>query len=275
MSSRVARATRLDSRKSSSARTLHRRFHVDLLLGLDRLRLLRKLDGEHALLEARLDLVGVNTFRQRKAALERTEGALTEVIVLLLLFFFFLLLALYREAAVDELHLDVFLVHARQLRRQVIGVVLLGDVDSGSGAPSGELTRPERLHVEDRAAERGPPQAAIDILEKATDFAAQAFKGLPRRQSAGTRRKLFISLHKHFGCFSHIQVLRNIGILVIFRRAEEIYVEPDQIQLGSSAGCQRQIARDTRSGAIMPASGLVACRKTRKPHVRSLPAPPA
>src|SRR5579883_2460877 len=56
-------------------RRLGRRFDLDLLLGLDGFRLLRKRDRQHTLLEARLDFVGVDTFRYGEGALERAEAA--------------------------------------------------------------------------------------------------------------------------------------------------------------------------------------------------------
>jgi len=62
---------------------------LDLLLGLLRLRFLRKRHRENALLEARFDLVGFDAFRNCEAALEGAEEAFMEVVIFLLLFLFF------------------------------------------------------------------------------------------------------------------------------------------------------------------------------------------
>src|SRR6516165_11363739 len=56
---------------------------LDFLRRLLRLGLFGQFHSEHALLEACFDLVGVNTLWQFKAALERAEAALLQVIVLL------------------------------------------------------------------------------------------------------------------------------------------------------------------------------------------------
>ena len=66
------------------------RLNLDLLLGLNSLRLLRNLHREHALGEACFYVVGINAFRQREAALEGADVAFVEVIVLLLFLLFFL-----------------------------------------------------------------------------------------------------------------------------------------------------------------------------------------
>jgi hypothetical protein len=65
---------------------------VDLLRRLLSLGLFRHFHGKYAFLEARFDLVGVNTLRQFEATLERAEAALLEVVVLLFLFFSLLFL---------------------------------------------------------------------------------------------------------------------------------------------------------------------------------------
>jgi len=69
---------------------------VNLLLRLLRLKLLRKSHCEHALLEARSDLVGVDALWQLEAPFERTEVALLQIIVLLLLLLLFLFFAFDR-----------------------------------------------------------------------------------------------------------------------------------------------------------------------------------
>ena len=61
--------------------------HFDLLFRLLRFRCLGKRHGQHTLLEVRLDLAGVDAFRQTEGAFERAEATLFEMIVLLLLFF--------------------------------------------------------------------------------------------------------------------------------------------------------------------------------------------
>ena len=49
------------------------------------------------------------------------------------------------------------LVHPWQLRRDLVGFLTLGDVDGGSRSP-GQLTPPDGLQAEDRAAEIGQDQ---------------------------------------------------------------------------------------------------------------------
>src|SRR5215469_1421088 len=98
---------------------LHTKFSHSRSLDLDLPRRLLSLSffgqfhNKHALLEARFDLVQVNTFRQFKTALERTETTLLEVIVLLLLFLFLLLLALHCQNTVSHFDFDVLLIHSR------------------------------------------------------------------------------------------------------------------------------------------------------------------
>src|SRR6516225_3602865 len=78
-------------------------FDRDLLFALLCLLRLRQRDGEHAILEICLDLVGVDAVRHPERTLERAIAALGEVIILLLLLLFVPLLALDRQRAVGEL----------------------------------------------------------------------------------------------------------------------------------------------------------------------------
>jgi hypothetical protein len=57
-------------------------FDLDLLLGLDGLRLLGKPHREHAILEACFDLVGVDALRQCEVALEGADLAFMETVIL-------------------------------------------------------------------------------------------------------------------------------------------------------------------------------------------------
>jgi hypothetical protein len=122
-------------------------------------------------------------------ALEQAEVAFTEIVILLLLLLLFFLFALDHEVAVGKPNLNVLLVHARKLGRDLIGVILFSDVDGGSGGPC-QLTSPERLHVKNRAVEGGMPCAATEILEQLVDFAAEALKRPPGLQSSCTLRSL-------------------------------------------------------------------------------------
>src|SRR5271166_5503047 len=183
-----------------------RSFDLDFLLRLDSLGLFRKRDREHALLKARLDLVGVDAFRHCELALERAEVAFTEIVILLLLLLLFFLFALDHQVAVGEPNLDVLFVHTRKLGRDLIGVILFSDVDGRSGAPC-QLTSPEGLDVKNRAAEGGVPCAATEILEQLVDFAAEALKGPPRLQGSWTLGSLCLRFYWYFACsFGHFQV---------------------------------------------------------------------
>src|SRR5215831_10651489 len=167
----------------------------DSLLVLLRLRRLRQRDREHAVLEVRLDPVGINAGRHRERTLERAIAALGEVKVLLLLLPFAPLLALDRQRAVGEFDVDVALVHARQLRRELEGVPLVDDVDGGRLAPA-DLATPERLNVEHAAPERRAPRAQLEILEQAVDFPPQALERPPLSRTIG----LLFGFHRRLGC---------------------------------------------------------------------------
>ena len=129
-------------------------FDLDLLLGLDGLELLRKPHREYAILEACFDLVGVDALREREVALEGTDMAFMDIVVLLLLLLLFLPLALDRQAAFGELHLNILLVNPRKICGQLIGVIRLDNVDSGSATPF-QLTPPERVDIESGAPQGG------------------------------------------------------------------------------------------------------------------------
>src|SRR5690606_40010336 len=100
------------------------------------------------------------------------------VIALLLLFFVLLLVALDRQRAAGDRDLDILLLHARYLGRHLPGVVLLDDVHRWRAAP-GEFPAHERLDVEQRATESGPPDVAAEVLEEPIDLAAQALERMP------------------------------------------------------------------------------------------------
>src|SRR5208283_4343663 len=117
---------------------------------------------EHAVLEACLDLVGIDAVGHLKGALERAEIALTEVVVLLLLLFLLLFLALDGQDAVGHFHLDVLIGHAGQFGGDFISLVGLRDIDSRYRGESG-FGPPERFDIEERA---GPaPGTAAELIE--------------------------------------------------------------------------------------------------------------
>src|SRR6516225_1930695 len=173
----------------------------DLLLAFLRLRRLRQRDGEHAVLEICLDLVGIDAVRHAERALERAIATFGKIIVLLLLFLVVALLARDGQGAVGKLDVDVALIHSRQLRRDLVGFLLLGDIDGWRLAPSG-LARPERLQYECAAAEWRAPGAQLEILEQAVDLAPQVLERPPLCRTIGAL--VFVS-HGQFGCsFSHV-----------------------------------------------------------------------
>src|SRR5262245_17033095 len=110
------------------------------------------------------------------------------------------LLALDRQRAVREFDVDVALVHARQLRRELEGVPLVNDVDGGRLAPA-DLAAPERLNVEHAAPKRRAPRAQLEILEQAVDFPPQALERPPFGRTIG----LLFGFHRRLGCnFVHV-----------------------------------------------------------------------
>src|SRR5690348_1967554 len=120
----------------------------DLLRRLLCFRGLRQGDLQHAVLERRRDLVGVDAIRQVEIALERAVPTLGDVIVLLFFLLLFLLLALDGEAATGETYLDVLFVHSRQFGRNLIGLVGFAEVDRRSGY---EPARPGAFKTGERA----------------------------------------------------------------------------------------------------------------------------
>src|SRR5579885_2561421 len=78
----------------------------DLLFPLLRVGGFRQRDGQHALLEAGLDLVLIDAGRKLEGALERAEAALGPVVALLLLLLLLLLLSADRQHVIGDLHLD-------------------------------------------------------------------------------------------------------------------------------------------------------------------------
>src|SRR5581483_11442094 len=167
----------------------------DLLLFLLRLGRLRQGHREHAILEACRDLVGIDALRHLERALEGPEATLREVIVLLLFFLLLALLAPDGEEAVGELHLDILLVEARQLGRDLVFLVLLDDID-GRRLAEGKLTAPERLDIEHAASERTAAPAEAEILEQVVDLASEIGK---RGPLAASPARLGLCLAWEFG----------------------------------------------------------------------------
>src|SRR5262249_25746792 len=86
-------------------------------------------DFQHSVLEARLRLVGVHTFRQRDQPAELAVAALRAVQAFALLFYFSLALTLYDQPLVGHLDLDVVLAQAGQFGAHDHVVVALEDFD--------------------------------------------------------------------------------------------------------------------------------------------------
>src|ERR1700719_5162894 len=95
----------------------------------------------------RLDLVGINAVRHAERTLEGAVAAFGEMIVLLLFLPFVLFLTFDGQRAIREFDVDITLVHSRQLDRDFVGLLMLGDVNGWSPAP-GDLAGPERLDLE-------------------------------------------------------------------------------------------------------------------------------
>src|SRR6516164_4051449 len=172
----------------------------DLLLALLGLRRFRQCYREHAILELRVNLVGIDPVGHGERALEGAVVALGKVVILLLLFLFFFLLAFDGQRAIGDLYVDIAFVHSRQLGRDLVGFLLVDDID-GRSFPPAHLTAPERLDVEDAAPEGRAPGADLEILEQAIDFPSQA---LERPPLGRTIDFLFFGLYRELGCcFSH------------------------------------------------------------------------
>src|SRR6202521_377541 len=136
----------------------------DLLLALLCFWPLRQRDREYAVLEMRLDLVGINAVRHAERTLEGAIAAFGEMIVLLLFLPFVLFLTFDGQRAIREFDVDITLVHSRQLDRDFVRLLMLGDVNGWSLAP-GDLAAPERLDVEHAASGRRTPRAHSKFVE--------------------------------------------------------------------------------------------------------------
>jgi hypothetical protein len=142
--------------------------------------------------------------------------AFMEIEVLFLLLLLFLLLAFDRQAALGELHLNIFLVNPRKVGSELIGVIRLDNVDSGSATPF-QLTPPEWLDIESRAPE-GAPEIPVKILKKSVDLTAQAFERAPCLRLGRALRSLLL-FYGHFACsFIHFPSSSRIGICVAFEK---------------------------------------------------------
>src|SRR5258708_4114451 len=100
---------------------------------------LRQGHRQDAFLQAGLHLVGVDAIGESEATPERSKLALAQIVALLLLFSFRLAFALDPKRAVQDLDLNALVIKARHVRRHLVGVILLGDIDCGSVA-SRQLT---------------------------------------------------------------------------------------------------------------------------------------
>src|SRR3972149_5603807 len=143
---KVSSMTGLPRRRCACSGFLDR----DLLFLLLRLRGLWKRHGEHAVLEACHDLIGVHAAWNLEGAMEGAVAALREVVVLLRLFPLLLLLAFDGEEAVGEFHVDIALIHAGELGRDLVLLVLFDDVRGGGPGGAGPGA-PGRGHGAQRA----------------------------------------------------------------------------------------------------------------------------
>src|SRR6202022_149757 len=142
----------------------------DLLLALLCFWPLRQRDREYAVLEMRLELVGINAGRHAERTLEGAIAAFGEMIVLLFFLPFVLFLTFDGQRAIREFDIDITLVHSRQLGRDFVRLLMLGDVHGWSLAP-GDLAAPERLDVEHAASGRRTPRAHSKIIENTVESA--------------------------------------------------------------------------------------------------------
>src|SRR5262249_14224689 len=88
-------------------------------------------DFQHAVLEARLRLIGAHAFRQRDQPSKLAVAPLRPIPAFALLLFLSLAFALYEEPLVSHLDLDVVLAQAGQFGAHDNVVVALEDFDSG------------------------------------------------------------------------------------------------------------------------------------------------
>src|SRR5271169_3733771 len=112
--------------------------HVDL----DLLRLgfsaLGQIDGQHAVVVLRVDVLGVHGVRQRERAGETAVAALNATEVLFLLFLLELALAADGKRVVLDLHVEVFLIDAGHLQLQLDTVLVLVNVHRRHKRASGQ-----------------------------------------------------------------------------------------------------------------------------------------
>src|SRR4030095_4218087 len=142
--------------------------------------------------------------------------AFMEIEVLFLLLLLFLLLAFDRQAPLGGAHLHILLVAPRKVVSELIGVIRLDNVDSGSATPF-QLTPPEWLDIESRAPE-GAPEIPVKILKKSVDLTAQAFERAPCLRLGQALRSLLL-FYGHFACsFIHFPSSSRIGICVAFEK---------------------------------------------------------
>ena len=132
-----------------------------------------------------LDAFGIGAVGQREAAVEAAVAALGDVIVLLLLLGLLALLALDGETAIGELDVDVLLVEAGKLGRDLVGFVAFGDVDGRGGARLGKIAFEPCKRLE-----RPVPEAVAEILKNLVDFVAQRRERLSRFGSGGRSGRL-------------------------------------------------------------------------------------
>src|ERR671918_1373716 len=113
-----AAAVRSWGARSAPPRTPGRSGRPNLDRPPDRLRRLRHVHREHAVLEGRLDLVLIGAGRERHRAGEAAGPPLTAVVVLLLRLALLLAGAANREHPVLHVHLNVLLIEAGKIRAQ-------------------------------------------------------------------------------------------------------------------------------------------------------------
>src|SRR3990172_6335779 len=204
-SRRVCRERSVRSSRSLSSQASARSSRLldrDLLLFSLGFRRLGQCHSEYAVLEACLDLVGIHAVGKLEGALEGAKAALRQIIVLFPLLLLFPLLALDGQEAVGELHLDIVLIEARQLCRNLVFLLLLDDVD-GRGLAEGELAAPERLDVERGAAGRAARGAPPRIVEQVVDLAPEIGQGTPL--AGAPLGRLTLRPDGQLGyCFSHL-----------------------------------------------------------------------
>src|SRR5687768_12547014 len=91
-------------------------------------------DLEHAVVEARLGLLGDRAFGQRDHSVEAAVGSLAAIVAFAIFFALALALALDGDGILGDLHRDLVLLQAWQVgsNRQLVVVLVLEDLDLGS-----------------------------------------------------------------------------------------------------------------------------------------------